>query len=340
MPVVTIRDVAERAGVSLGTASRVLNGNQSVRESLRRAVQQAMDELHYMPNAAARTLRSARTNTIGLIVPDLLSPMTVRLLRAVEDAAQEAGYTVLVADSRLDAELEATHIANLIDRQVDGLLCSPVGAIASVGRLTEHSAIPTVLLQLRKAAREFPTVYVDEGPAVAAAVNHLAALGHRRIGLVHSMSRAGGGRHRRELVRLARVLHGLDESTDLDRTFATGRECQAMVRELLRLPARPTALIVGIHQFVPAALTEIREEHLQVGEDISLVVFGDSDWVQAMSPALSVIAVDQEEHARLAVSLLLDTMNGGACPPRGIRTESVFTNRESCRPAPAGGGSA
>lgn len=335
---VTIRDVAGRAGVSLGTASRVLNGNPSVRDHVRTAVEDAIRDLNYVPNAAARTLRSARTQTIGLIVDDMLNPMTVRLLRGVEDAAQQAGYTLLVAESRRDEQLEATHISKLIDRQVDGLLCSPTGAIASVGRLVQRAGVPTVLLQLRKATREFPTVYVDEAPAVAAAMSHLAGLGHQRIALVHSTSRAAGGRHRRELVRLQRLRHGLGDGPDLDRAFTDGPECSATVRELLQASGRPTALIVGIHQFVPAALHAIRNEHLQVGEDVSLVVFGDSDWVRAMSPALSVIAVDQEEHARLAVGLLLDTMNGLSSPSRGIRTESVFINRESCGPGPGNGG--
>lgn len=333
---VTIRDVAERAGVSIGTASRVLNGHPAVGAAGRAAVRDAIRELNYVPNAAARALRAARTMTLGLIVPDLLNPMTVRLLRGVEDAALDAGYTLLVAESRLDEQLEAIHIGKLIDRQVDGLLCSPVGPIASVGRLVERSGTPTVLLQLRKPARDFPTVYVDEGPAVSAALDHLARLGHHRIAFIHSLSRAAGGRHRRDLIRSERALHGLDDAADLDRTFTDGPECLATVREVLQAPNRPTALMVGIHQFIPAALNALREEHLQVGKDISLVVFGDSEWVQAMSPALSVIAVDQEDHARSAVGLLLDTMSGTSSPPRAIHTESVFTNRESCGPAPAG----
>ena len=331
---VTIRDVAVRAGVSLGTASRVLNGNPSVGDTVRSAVREAIRELNYVPNAAARTLRSARTMTIGLIVPDLINPMTVRLLRGVEDGAIDAGYTVIVAESRLDERLEATHITKLVDRQIDGLLCSPIGTISSVGRLVERAGVPTVLLQLRKATREFPTVFVDEGPAVAAAVGHLSRLGHQRVALVHSTSRAAGGRHRRELVRTARIECGLDDSPDLDRTFTDSRECFEATRELLRGANRPTALLVGIHQFVPAALKAIRAEGMLVGPDVSLVAFGDSEWSQAISPSLSTIVVDQEAHAAAAVGLLLDTMRGDSFLPRGIRNESVFIDRESCLPVP------
>lgn len=329
---VTIRDVAERAGVSLGTASRVLNGNPTVRPQVREAVEIAIRELNYVPNAAARTLRSTRTRTIGVILPDLLNPMTVRLLRGVEDAAEEAGYTILVTESRLDERLEGIHINNLINRQVDGLLCSPVGSTASIGRIAESSGVPTVLVQLRRPAHELPTIFVDERRAVADAMSQLASAGHRRIALAHSPSRSGGGRHRRDLIRSERARHSLDNGPELDVTFAGSRECFEAVRALLQSADRPTALIVGVHEFVPAALSAINAEGMQVGADVSLVVFGDSDWARAMSPALSVVVVDQEAHARAAVCLLLETLSAPTGSPRGVRTESVFINRESIGP--------
>jgi LacI family transcriptional regulator len=334
--VVTINDVAERAGVSLGTVSRVLNGHPSVRPGVRAAVKSAIGELGYVPNPAARSLRSSRTLAVGLVVPDLMSPMTITLLRGVEDAVQAAGYTLLVAESRLDAELETTHITNLLDRRVDGLLCSPVQPVAAIERLIRgHSATmtPTVLLQLRTPRREFPSAYVDEGPAIDACIDHLVRLGHTRIALVHSASRVAGSRHRRDLVRASVERRGIVEDGDLDRMFADAEECYRSVRALLGNGQPPSALIVGIHQFVPAALQAIHDAGVRIPEDVSLVVFGDSDWARATMPSLNTIVIDQAQHAAGAMDLLLRSIRGESASARSFRSESTYIIRASAGPA-------
>ena len=334
---VTIRDVAERAGVSLGIASRVLNDHPTVRPAVRASVQQAIHDLGYVPNPAARSLRGARTHTLGLVVPDLLSPMTVALIRGVEDAAAVAGYTLLVAESRLDPHLEETHIANLLDRRVDGLLCSPIRSIAAVERSVKRpdgSTLPTVLLQLRKPRREFLTAYVDEGHAIEACCADLVELGHGRVAIVHSSSRAAGSRFRAELMRAALRERGISEGAELDHMFSDGPECYRVVRELLARPDRPTAMLVGIHQFVPSALQAIRDSGLAFPADLSLVVFGDSEWARAITPALSAIVVNQQEHAAGAVHLLLGLMGGETPVSRQFRSESVYLARGSTGPAP------
>lgn len=337
---VTIRDVGERARVSLGTVSRVLNGHPSVRPAVRASVNHAIRDLGYVPNPAARSLRSGRTHTLGLIVPDLLNPMTVALVRGVEDAGGRAGYTLLLAESRLDPHLEETHIAKLLERRVDGLLCSPVQSIAAVERCVKRpgtSVLPTVLLQLRRPRREFLTAYVDEAPAIGACTDYLLALGHRRVAIVHSSSHPAGGRHRRDVLRAALCGRGIDEGADLDRIFSEAAECYQGVREILARPDRPSVMLVGIHQFVPATLQAIRDAKLQIPADLSLVVFGDSDWARATTPPLSTIVVNQEEHAEGAVQLLLQVIGGEASTARHVRSESVYVVRESTGPAPKEG---
>lgn len=329
---VTIREVAERAGVSLGTVSRVLNNHPSVRPAVRAKVNVAIQALGYVPNPAAQSLRSARTRTIGLIVPDLLSSMTVELVRGVEDAVRPLGYALLVAESRFDPAHEAIHITNLLDRRVDGLLISPLESVSAVERAVTPSGIPTVLIQLRQPRRELPSAFVDEGPAIRSAVAELVAAGHRRVAFVHSAARVAGGRHRRELFRGTMAEHGITEGDELDGVFSDAEGCRRLVIELLRRPNRPTALVVGVHQFVPAALRAIREAGLEVGRDLSVIAFGDSEWARSMSPALSAIFVDQREHAEGAVDLLMRVMSGDRSGPMSIRSESVFIRRESCQP--------
>jgi LacI family transcriptional regulator len=295
-------------------------------------VREAIRDLGYVPNPAARSLRSHRTRTLGLIVPDLLSPMTVALVRGIEDAAGAAGYALLVADSRLDPRIEEAHISDFLDRRVDGLLCSPLQSIAAIERGTQRPdglTTPIVLLQLRRPRREFVTAFVDEGQAIEHCSDHLVSLGHQRIAMVHSASRAAGGRHRRDLLRAALQCRGISGGAELDRVFTDGTECYRQVSELLVLPDGPTAMLVGIHQFVPPTLQAIRDARLRIPEDVSLVVFGDSDWARASSPPLSTIVVDQQEHAAGAVRLLLELIAGRHEAPRSFRSESVYVARGS-----------
>lgn len=328
----TIRDVAERADVSLGTVSRVLNGHPAVRPAMREKVEAAIRDLGYVPNPAAQSLRSSRTRTIGLIVPDLMSPMTVQLVRHVEDEVRAIGFTPMVAESRFDAQLEATHIANMLDRRIDGLLISPIESVSAVVRAVAPSRTPTVLLQLRQPRRELPSVYVEEGPAMRDAVDAIVARGHRRVALVHSASRVAGGRHRREILRTALREHGIESGEWLDAVFSSSAECRQRVMELLARPDRPTTLIVGVHQFVPSALAAIRDSGLRLGAEVSLVVFGDSEWARAMTPALSVIVVDQAVQAAGAVSLLARALRRERSGPHSMGSESVFILRESLQP--------
>ncbi len=334
---VTIRDVAQRAGVSLGTVSRVLNDHASVRPSVRVAVGNAIKELGYVPNPAARSLRRQRTMTFGLVVPDLVSPMTVDLVRGIEDAAGEAGYMILLADSRLDPNLEETHFAHFLERRVDGLLCSPLRSIAAIARSMQGpggKSIPMVLIQLRRPRREFLTAFVDETPAIETCTRHLIELGHRRISVAHSASRAAGGRHRRDLFRDTLQCSGVSEGAELDRVFSNVPECYATIRDLLVRPDRPTALLVGTHQFIPPTLQAIRDAGLRIPDDISLVAFGDSDWARASSPPLSTIFVDQRAHAAGAVQLLVEAITSPDSPHRSFRSESVYIPRGSTGRAP------
>ncbi|MCC6960624.1 MAG: LacI family DNA-binding transcriptional regulator [Dehalococcoidia bacterium] len=331
---VTIRDVAERANVSLGTVSRVLNGHPAVRPVAREAVGRAIAELGYVPNPAAQSLRRMKSHALGLVIPDLLSPMTVTLTRAVEDVAGRAGYTVFVADSRLDEGLEASHIARLLERRVDGLLVSPVQPIAAVERcVSKMGRVPTVLVQLRKPVREFPTAFVDEQPAVYECAEHLVSLGHRRVAVLHSGSRAGGGRFRRDLIRGALAERGITGGGDLDRSFAETGECYAAAMAALNGPERATAILVGVHKFVPPVLRAIRDANLRIPDDVSVVSFGDSDWAESISPPLNVVVVDQAAHAEGAMALLLKAISGEPLRERHFRSESIYVRRGSVGPA-------
>ncbi len=332
---VTIHDVAVHARVSVGTVSRVVNEHPSVRPPVREAVLTSIRELGYQPNLLARNLRSARTKTLGLIVGDLNNPVYLSLLRGIEDAARAAGYTAVVAESRNDVEVESLHLQALLDRRVDGLLCAPVQSIRTVGQRAEAAGVPVVMVSQRVAHPTVPTAYVDEVGAIQTAMESLVGLGHRRIAVLHGAG-GSGGRARAEVVRKYLESRGLADTcpSQLLWNFGRGSELESLVTKLLASDNPPTAIVVGSHQFLPDLLLGLRRAKKACPADVSLVAFGDSRWAEAMTPAVSVIASDQRQHAAQAVELLLRIMDGDESAPRSARMESVFIPRASCGVAP------
>src|SRR5919198_184220 len=180
----TVQDVARRAGVSTATVSYVLNGTRFVSDSLRQRVLAAVRELHYEPNAAARTLRSNRSHTLGLILPDLRNPFFTEAVRGVEDVAQARGYTLLLANSDEDAEQEARHLRVLRSKHVDGLILAPAGGSYEELEQLVRADFPLVLLDRDLAGLRTCAVMLDNEAAAHAAVDHLIRLGHRRVGMI------------------------------------------------------------------------------------------------------------------------------------------------------------
>jgi LacI family transcriptional regulator len=332
----TIHDVAQHARVSVGTVSRVLNEHPSVRPAVREAVLNSIRELGYFPNSLARSLRSSRTRTLGLIVSDLNNPPSISLLRGAEDAARTAGYTVLIAESRSDVEVESLHLQALLDRRVDGLLCAPVKSIELVARAAETAGIPAVMVSQRVAHARVPTAYVEESTSIIAAMDYLVDMGHRRFAMIN---RAGypAGRARSLHIQAYLNAHAISTATAAPVlwSFAHQDQCEALVTRLLLGRAAPTALIVGGHHFLPNVLLGVRGAGMSVPRDVSLVAFGDSRWAQALTPPVSVITDDQEQHAADAVRMLLRLIEGDESAPRTACTPSLFLPRESCAPPPA-----
>lgn len=329
----TIRDVAERALVSVGTVSRVLNDHPKVRPATKRAVLQAIEELGYRPNAMARNLRSSRTNVIGLLFHDLAQPMAIRSVRGAEEAARAGGYGVLVADSQGDSERQEEHILHFMERRADGLVVFPVGPRTPVVDAVSNAkgSIPTVLIGQTAAHKVLPTAVVDEVRAVDDAIRHLAELGHRRIAIVTSRTYTNQSRGRMFQTSLRRsgmetaplvVVEHWPDAIEATRSLLSGKD-------------RPTAIIAGTHGLAPWVIQGIRAAGCRVPDDVSMIAFGESDWAHAVEAPLSVIAVDFFAHTRDAVALLQRMLKGDESVPRTITHHSVYTPRGSTGPAPA-----
>lgn len=333
MPSVTIADVARLAEVSLGTVSRVLNHNPTVRPATRKAVLAAIAELGYRPNMNARNLRSQRTRAIGMLFTDLTQALVPQAIRGAEMALYPHGYALLIGDSRSDPAVERESFDNLIDRRVDGVLWFPSPPRAAVEPLALAAGIPVVLFGQTSPSDQLPTAMVDEHPAFDAMASDLAALGHRRFGFVGSGPTVRG-RLRRLETALGRS--GLARDPRFEVSVPHRDDCYSAVRAMLQRDPRPTALLATPHDMVPSTVRAIRDEGLRIGHDISVIGFGDTEWATALDPTLSVISVDYTTHVRDAATILLQHIEGLKSAPRVVRHQSVYIRRGSVGPANTG----
>lgn len=299
----SIGDVAKRAGVSLGTASRAINGNPAVSPLLRERVLAAAAELDYRPNALARALRSSRTHSLGLIVPDVTNPFFGELAKQVEQVAAGMGYTVMLANSNDDPKTEAEYIKVLVGRQVDGLLIVPS---EQTKELPEAKA-PLVVVD--RPIRGYPLVASDHRAGAVAAVQHLVALGHRRIGCIAGPRHLSVARERYEGYRsVAAPIYredGFDFAAD---TIVTRFDYDCGYDAALKLLTRrdrPSAIFASSDQQAIGALRAAADLDLKVPDDVSIIGFDAISLAKLVTPRLTTVAQPIAAIADIAVRTVL-----------------------------------
>lgn len=306
----TIKDVADRAGVSVATASRVLSGHPSTSERARAAVSDAAHQLGFRPNAQARSLRKTRTQTIGLVLPDVRNPFFADLAHAVEQRARDVGYATLLGNANEDAEQQDRYFDVMLTQRVDGLIAAPQGDLADLQAVLD-SGVPTVFVDRVIPGTTVPSVTPDNVTGVQDAVRHLTGLGHRRIGYIAGPQSTSTGRER--LAAYSAAVAGSDAEDDAGLIFlgdfqsASGA---AGARHLLELPESPTALLAADSLMGIGALGVCNERGLSIGTDLSFVAHDDIDAFTLVNPALTVIAHDVDAMGRLAVDLLVQVIAG------------------------------
>jgi LacI family transcriptional regulator len=330
----TIYDVARHAEVSIGTVSRVLNGHQSVRPITRRAVLAAIEELGYHPNALARGLLSARTETVGMLVPNF-GTAVVQLMAGAERAALAHDYTLLIGNAHADAAVEERYLRRLLERRVDGLLWRSVETGGELHAIVQASGVPAVLLFQRQPDPVLPSAVIDEDAATVAAVEDLAALGHRRIGVIADTVPYIGGPQRMRVICDTLKRLGLPVAPALMQRVSGREAVPEAVRQLLAQPEPPTAVIVSTLVLATACLQTLHEQAVRIPDEISVVVYGDTIWALAHDPTLSVIAVDLAVHAQDAMELLIRRISGDEQAPHTITHGAQYLRRGSCGPAPS-----
>jgi LacI family transcriptional regulator len=316
-----IKDVAEQAGVSLSTVSRVLNRPEMVSETLRTRIEDAMQDLDYRPNMVAKSLKTKVTGNVGIILNDMLHFN----LNSMADALGSHNLNLILRDSEDNWGLEANHIRQLADKHVDGLLLSPVGIRhAGLVRLQEMN-LPTVVLGEEVDGLSFPHVSYDVFAGSYQAANYLLDRGHRRIGFIAGTA---DNRVRRDLFdgfRIALEKHRVSLQPSLVRTnMPSPNGGEKAMCQILRLHEQPTALFVAHPRMAQGVMATLYTAGLRCPQDMSAIVFGDSEWAKASFPPMTVLEPRSEEFGRCAVESLVDLIEDTL--PRERRTVRVPTS--------------
>jgi LacI family transcriptional regulator len=325
-----MRDVAERAGVSITTVSHVINETRPVSDELRSRVLAAIDDLGYQPNVLARSLRRGKTHTIGMIVPDSANPFFAEVARGVEDTSFEQRYSVILCNSDGDLDKELFYTNVLVEKQVDGIIFVAAGGSAERIRDLQARRIPLVVVDRDVPDVAVDSVLTDNARGGELATRHLIELGHRRIGCVAGPSDVTPSAERitgyRDALRAASV--SVDEALIVRGDFQYESGYRA-TQQLLSMNDPPTAVFACNDLMAVGAVSAALELGREVPRDLSVVGFDDVRLASFVNPPLTTIVQPKYEMGVLAAKMLVERMHDLDMPPRREKLDTSLLIRQS-----------
>ena len=308
----TIKDVAQRAGVSVATVSHVMNNSRAVSTEAREKVHAAIVALKYRRDGIARSLRVSQTGTIALMISDITNPFFAEMVRGIEDCVHARGKTfnILLCHTEENDERERRALDMVLEKRIDGIIIVPTGGNAELMQDLVDDGLPIVLADRHLAGLQADAVIVDNRAASFAITDHLIRLGHRRIGALAANLDANSIRDRVAGYRDALASAGLPNDSSL--MVGSRSSIDAAVEAgfaLLDLRPAPTALF-GTNNFMTLGLVRaVLERGLRCPDDISIVGFDDFPWAASFQPRLTVVEQPSFAIGQEAAGLLLDRIS-------------------------------
>lgn len=300
-----------RAGVSTATVSKYLNGT-TVRKKNEIAIEEAIKELNYQLNTIARGLRTNKSHTIGILIPDLSFSFFTQIISDIENRLEDYGYSSIVCDYKSDPELEAKKFKFLLSKQVDGIISAPMNTKPD---FTENVNIPIVYIDqlLDDPGKDY--VIIDNSRASYNAVSHILANGHTKIGLINGPMSAYTARERLKGYYNAFCDAGIQFDSRYIKfksyDISSGYE---LAHELLDLPDPPTAIFATNNDLTIGAILALNERKVIIGRDISFVGFDNFEIAMTLTPKLTIVSQPIEEIGKVVVTALLKRLKGESTP--------------------------
>lgn len=312
-----MRDVADRAGVSVTTVSHVVNNTRPVSDELHHRVSSAMDELGYQPNVLARSLRRGETHTVGVILPDSSNPYFAELARCIEDHSFEKGYSVILCNSDNNTDKERLYTQVLADKQVDGIVMVAAGdSVENINGLLNRG-IHLVLVDRFIPEVQVDFVLVDNKKGAKIATQHLIELGHKSIGCIVGPKNVILSKERLEGYRQALIENGIPYRNELviegDFQYKDGFEA---ANKLLSVNVEPTAIFATNDLMAVGAVSSGLERGLSIPGQLSVIGFDNIPLASYANPPITTIDQPKSEIGALATEILLHRMGDPDIQPR------------------------
>lgn len=328
----TIRDVAQRAGVSKSTVSHVVNGTRFVEEETRQRVLLAIQELGFRPSTIARSLTTNRTQTIGVIVSDTSNHFFGELIRGIESVVSAASYSLIVCNTDETLELEERYLNLLLAHQVDGIIAAATSQRWAALEIAALKQMPIVFVDRTfEGMDDRPYVGADNYGGAYMGTAHLISHGYQRIGILAGFQRLSSMRER--LAGFRQALHDhhipLPEEWIVTSVLSPEAGRDATMR-ILSLPNRPRALFINNNFLSLGALLAIKDLGLRCPEDIAIVGFDDHPWAAVANPPLTVVRQPVCEVGEQAAKIVLGLLDGAEVPEPKIILNCELVIRESC----------
>jgi len=328
----TIKDVAELAGVHPSTVSRVINDDSRISKKTKSKVLLIIKKLGYTPNAIARGLKTKRTHTLGMLIPDITNPFFAEIARGVEDTANKNNFNVILCNTDDKLKKERTYLEILRGKRVDGLILGTAHIKDKSILELEEKKFPYILVSRNIEGLDKNCIIVDDVGGGTIATEHLIKLGHRKIAHITGPLKVRASINRLEGYKLALKKYQIEYKEELveEGDFRINGGYQAM-KKFLKLSKPPTAIFSANDLLALGAMQAIQKKKYHVPKDFSIIGFDDIRLASFVYPPLTTIRQPMLEIGKLAVKMLLRIIEGGEFNQRKIVLKSKLIIRESCK---------
>lgn len=323
----TMLDVARRAAVSLGTVSNVLNGDVNVTPERRARVLEACSHLSYQRNQIATSLRSKKSKTIGLVVPDILNTFYATLVEKLENLASLDGYSTMIVTTGENAERAYSRIDLLNKRRVDGMIVIPPLEGSSQVETAVGVDMPCVIVDRIGQENAYPSVATNNTQAAYRGTKHLLELGHRHIALAVNSRHLWNTSER--IDGFKRAMRGMKGRAVIRVVGMTVQEAEVSLNHFFTEPDRPTALLTSNNLITAGAIRALSKCNLRIPDEMSILAFDDFEWLEFLRPGISAIRQPVDKIAADSWKLITDQIDKLEISVPHVRADAQLIIRES-----------
>lgn len=309
---VTIKEVAKKANTSVATVSRVINKSGFVSEKLKNQVIKSIKKLNYHPNAVAKSLKNEKTYMIGLLISDITNPFFSSIVKAVENTLNKEGYTVILCNTAEDINKEKKYLKELMGRQIDGLIVSAVSDQGDHFQSLIEDHLPLVFVnRTPNGLKTKNAVLTDNKKGGFMATDYLIKLGHSRVGAILGPDTKNTGRERKKGYLKALVENGIDINESIIKVgdFSL-RSGYYLIKELINMDMPPSAVFIANNQMTLGAIEGLKNLHIKIPEEISIVGFDYSQWMRVVEPKITTVVQQSYQLGKESANKLLSIIEG------------------------------